>query len=144
MYTQYNSPSPAKPFYSSIMGRPPPPKLVLRSVDLTTWDDGGWGDSVFSETQPDELDEPWPYRFKSGEPVWVCASNGQWCRGKVIGQPKKGKTRSDEGLFWCVEFHIVNRFRKWFAPLNGDIKPDTPHTYQLLEDAGWVEPESEQ
>ncbi|KIJ68854.1 hypothetical protein HYDPIDRAFT_25102 [Hydnomerulius pinastri MD-312] len=121
-----------------------PQKLELHSVDLATWDDGSWGDSFYTENDPDELDEPWSYRFKSGEPVWVCASNGQWYQGKVVGQPKAGRTRKDESLFWCVEFRIANRVRKWFSPLNGDIKPDTPHTHRLLEDAGWLEPESEQ
>lgn len=92
-------------------GRPAPAKLELHSVDLTTWDDGDWADSIFSETYPDELDEPWPYRFKvsprtqcawiplriclqSGEIAWVCAGDGEWYRGKVVGQAKGGKTRS--------------------------------------------------
>ena len=42
-----------------------------------------------------------------------------------------------EGLFWLVVFN--NKFRKYFAPLNGEIKPDTPHTRKLLDEAGWSE-----
>ena len=52
------------PNYGSMTGRPAPAKLELRSVDLATWDDGDWADPIFSERHPDELDEPWPYRFK--------------------------------------------------------------------------------
>ena len=50
-----------------------------------------------------------------------------------------------EGLYWCVEFRIgrVN-VRKWFAPLNGDIKPDTEHTQKLSEDAGWLASDSDE
>lgn len=45
----------------------------------------------------------------------------------------------NEGLFWCVEFLIArSRVRKWFAPLNGDIKPDNPYTHRLLSEAGWI------
>ncbi|KAH0838755.1 hypothetical protein J3R83DRAFT_7129 [Lanmaoa asiatica] len=130
---------------SIVAGRPAPPRSELHSVNLASWDDGDWADPIFSETHPDELDEPWPYRFKSGESVWICASDGEWYRGKVVGQAKQGKTRSDDGLFWCVEFRVVrSRVRKWFAPLNGDIKPDTQHTHQLLSDAGWLESDSDE
>ncbi|KAF8555939.1 hypothetical protein OG21DRAFT_1410124 [Imleria badia] len=123
--------------------RPAQPRFELHSVNLTTWDDGYWADPIFSVTHPDELNEPWPYRFNSGQGVWIYASDGEWHPGKVVGQVKKGKTRSDEGLYWCAEFRIGRtKVRKWFAPLNGDIKPDTEHTQQLLLDAGWLESDS--
>ena len=51
-------------YCGSTTARPVQPRVELHPVDLATWDDGVWGDWSFSEMQPDELDEPWPYRFK--------------------------------------------------------------------------------
>lgn len=33
--------------------------------------------------------------------------------------------------------------RKYFAPLNGDLKPDTEEVRELLKESGWVESDSE-
>lgn len=41
-----------------------------------------------------------------------------------------------EGLFYPVVFN--DKIRKYFAPLNGEIKPDTIHVRHLLKDAGWL------
>lgn len=35
------------------------------------------------------------------------------------------------------------RRRKYFAPLNGDIKPDTPAIRALLQEGGWYEVDSQ-
>ena len=43
-----------------------------------------------------------------------------------------------EGLFYPVIFRIGTRIRKHFAPLNGEIKPDTSRTRTLLRRAGWL------
>ncbi|KAI6043827.1 hypothetical protein EDC04DRAFT_535428 [Pisolithus marmoratus] len=130
--------SPSRP---QLMPRAPPP-LKLQPVDLETWDDGAiYGDSFYAEVEPEELDEPWPYRFKSGDLAWVKSTSGRWYHGKVVGQAKLGRTIQGEGLFWLVVFS--SKFRKYFAPLNGEIKPDTRHTRKLLEDAGWSWSESE-
>jgi len=32
--------------------------------------------------------------------------------------------------------------RKYFAPLNGDMKPDTEEVRDLLKDSGWIESDS--
>ncbi|KAN0081327.1 hypothetical protein V8E55_008951 [Tylopilus felleus] len=126
------------------------PVLELHPVDLATWDDGVWADPIFSRRRPEAIDEAWPYRFQvsggslNGQEVWIRASDGAWYHGKVVGRAKRGSTRVEmwsqpEGLFWCVEFVRRRcRIRKWLAPLNGDIKPDTEHTLQLLSEAGWL------
>jgi hypothetical protein len=54
------------PIANGTTGRPAQHRFELHSVDLATWDDGDWADPIFSEMSPDELDEPWPYRFKVG------------------------------------------------------------------------------
>jgi len=94
-------------------------------------------DATLSDPQPEELDEGWPYTFRPGEKVWIRTVGGNWYPGRVSGQTtRKGQTRQKEGLFYPVIFN--EKLRKYFAPLNGEIKPDTPHVRKLLKAAGWV------
>ncbi|KAJ8590898.1 hypothetical protein M405DRAFT_860965 [Rhizopogon salebrosus TDB-379] len=113
--------------------RPKQPN-TLRYVNLDECDDSIYGDSTHQESQPDAFDEPWPYRFQHGDCVWVRSTGYEWYPGKVSGQPKVGQTMTGDGLFWPVTFD--GNKRKYAAPLNGELKPDTPHTRQLLEEAG--------
>lgn len=68
---------------------PSPPRVELFHVDLATWDDGLWDIPAYTEEQPDELDEPWPYRFKVsatslGYVYFLCSFT--WVeRGKCLG-----------------------------------------------------------
>ncbi|KAH7922401.1 hypothetical protein BV22DRAFT_1048920 [Leucogyrophana mollusca] len=119
---------------SSIMGVPAPNKLY--PVDLATYKDDLEHASYYTDNLPDDVDEPWPYRFEVGEFVWVRTVGGNWHQGKVSGQPKLGRTRENDGLFYPVIFSF--KIRKYFAPLNGELKPDSPHTRKLLEEAGWI------
>ena len=97
-------------FYDCMAGLSAQPPFELHSVDLATWDDGVWADPIFSRRRPEDLDEPWPYRFQasggslkcsttliiwfqSGQDVWIHASDGAWYLGKVVGQVKRGRTR---------------------------------------------------
>jgi len=34
--------------------------------------------------------------------------------------------------------------RKYFAPLNGDLKPDTEEVRELLKESGWIESDSDE
>ncbi|KAG7090584.1 hypothetical protein E1B28_009690 [Marasmius oreades] len=96
------------------------------------------GESSGDESLPEDLDDGWGYTFQAGESVWVRTAGGNWLRGKVCGDiTRKGRTRTTEGLFYPVKFD--NKLRKYFAPLNGEIKPDTPHTRRLLKEAGYVD-----
>lgn len=94
---------------------------------------------------------------QSSDNVWI-RLNSEWIEGKVCGSPRLGMTRkvcralqaSDhrilipeqkEGLFWKVTYTDgKHQLRRYFAPLNGDIKPDTEDVRQLLEAEGWLEP----
>ncbi|ETW87753.1 hypothetical protein HETIRDRAFT_469980 [Heterobasidion irregulare TC 32-1] len=93
-----------------------------------------------AEPGPDDLDEPWPYTFKSGDAVWVKSEGDIWYCGKVSGQhTKKGMTRQKDGLFYAVVFRKSNKnIRRYFAPLNGELKPHTSRTRKLLREAGWL------
>ncbi|KAI0248069.1 hypothetical protein BJV78DRAFT_1239756 [Lactifluus subvellereus] len=94
-------------------------------------------EAAFDEPGPDDLDDPWPYTFQMGDSVWIRTEGGNWHPGKVSStNVKQGPTRQKEGLFYPVIFR--KRIRKHFAPLNGEIKPDTPRTRILLRRAGWL------
>ncbi|KAG1908684.1 uncharacterized protein F5891DRAFT_994423 [Suillus fuscotomentosus] len=117
----------------SIMGtdrRPNP----LRYVNLKEWDDGAYGDISFQESQPDTLEEPWPYRFQSGDSVWIHSTGYDWYQGKISGLPKAAQTKMGDGLFWPVTYN--RNKRRYAAPLNGELKPDTPPIRKMLEEAG--------
>ncbi|THV01260.1 hypothetical protein K435DRAFT_718226 [Dendrothele bispora CBS 962.96] len=111
----------------------------LRAVtpeELESWSDSDMSDSSYGDGLVDDLDEAYPYTFHTGDSVWVRTAGGNWHQGRVSGETtRKGQTREREGLFYPVKFD--GKIRKYFAPLNGEIKPDTPHTRRLLKEAGW-------
>ncbi|KAG6888966.1 hypothetical protein C0992_006923 [Termitomyces sp. T32_za158] len=113
------------------------PLRVVTPEEAASWSDGD-SDATLTEPLPLELDEAWSYIFQSGESVWVKTVGGNWRQGRVTGQTtRKGATRqSKEGLYYPVVFD--GKIRKYFAPLNGEIKPDTVHTQRLLKEAGWL------
>ncbi|KAK0207858.1 hypothetical protein DFS33DRAFT_387452 [Desarmillaria ectypa] len=112
----------------------------LRAVtpeELDAWSSGSDSEYDPNEPQPSDLDEPWPYMFQAGDRVWIRTAGGNWHPGKVSGQTtRKGQTREKEGLFYPVVFN--EKLRKYFAPLNGEIKPNNRHIRCLLADAGWL------
>jgi hypothetical protein len=94
-------------------------------------------EAASGEEGPEDLDDPWPYTFQMGDNVWIRTEGGNWYPGQVSSKNvKRGPTRQREGLFYPVIFR--RRIRKHFAPLNGEIKPDTPRTRTLLRQAGWL------
>ena len=48
------------------------------------------------------------------------------------------------GFFYPVCFGPKMNTRKYFAPLNGDLKPDTEEVRELLKESGWVESDSDE
>ncbi|TFK38703.1 hypothetical protein BDQ12DRAFT_651019 [Crucibulum laeve] len=113
----------------------------LRAVspeEVESWSDTE-SDGTLFEFDLCDLDEARPYTFQQGDRVWVKTTGGNWCSGKVNSQTtRKGPTREKEGLFYPVVFSKGN-VRKYFAPLNGEIKPDTAEMRHLLKQGGWVE-----
>ncbi|KAK1224950.1 hypothetical protein PQX77_012099 [Marasmius sp. AFHP31] len=104
--------------------------------DIYSLGDPMESDSTSDELLPGHLDESWSYTFQAGESVWVKTAGGNWVRGKVTGEiTRKGPTREKVGLYYPVRYGT--KFRKYFAPLNGEIKPDTIHTRLLLQHAGY-------
>ncbi|KII94440.1 hypothetical protein PLICRDRAFT_172090 [Plicaturopsis crispa FD-325 SS-3] len=97
-------------------------------------------DATLPETQPDDLDEPWPFTFSSGDAVWVRSpTNHNWFLGHVASRSTRaGMTREKEGVYYCVQYRDGCRIRNYFSPLNGDMKPDSRHVQQLLKEAGCI------
>ncbi|KAG5338244.1 hypothetical protein E4T56_gene18073 [Termitomyces sp. T112] len=124
------------PSQKRALARGPRPLRAVTPEEAASWSDDS--DSTLSEPLPLELDEAWSYSFQPGENVWVKTTGGNWRQGRVTGQTtRKGATRqSKEGLYYPVVFD--GKIRKYFAPLNGEIKPDTLHTHRLLKEAGWL------
>ncbi|KAI0726009.1 hypothetical protein C8Q72DRAFT_796919 [Fomitopsis betulina] len=101
--------------------------------------------SLSIEYHPAELDEPLTWAFKygahirvvqNGDPVWI-KTEGEWLQGTISGSnTRKGATRQKEGVFFPVAFR--HNARKYFAPLNGDIKPDSEEIRRLLSEGGWL------
>ncbi|KAG2023879.1 hypothetical protein CC2G_001485 [Coprinopsis cinerea AmutBmut pab1-1] len=112
--------------------QPPPSNSSLGEEDLDIMD----------------IDKPLDYNFKIRDQVWIRTSENNWYHGVVVGQhPKIMPLASDKsgnheepthGAYYMVEFRICNNIRKYFAPLNGEIKPDTEEVRQLLREGKWL------
>ncbi|KDR68738.1 hypothetical protein GALMADRAFT_78103, partial [Galerina marginata CBS 339.88] len=76
--------------------------------------------------------------------VWIRTKEYNWCFGKVVGRAiRVGQTRHrKQGFYYPVNFGSKQNVRKYFAPLNGEIKPNTKAVRQLLIQEGWIEDES--
>lgn len=118
-------------------------KLALRAAtpeELEQWSDASSDSSYFSDDLID-LNDSRPYVFEKCERAWVRTTKGTWCLGNVTNSPPRvGLTRDGEGLFYSVIFTLGGaRMKKCFAPLNGEIKPDTEEIRDLLKTYGWLE-----
>ncbi|KAL9715635.1 hypothetical protein Ac2012v2_000078 [Leucoagaricus gongylophorus] len=118
-------------------------KLALRAAtpeEIEQWNDTSSGGTYFMDDLTD-LDDSRPYIFEKGESAWIRTAKGTWCLGSVASSlPRVGLTREGEGLFYSVIFTLGGaRLKKSFAPLNGEIKPDSKETRDLLRTYGWLE-----
>jgi len=117
--------------------RKPHVKLVPATADDYRFSDKyPKSDFSYDDTQPKDIEEPWPYLFRRGDNVWIKLC-GKWFPGRIWGhRVLKGPIQGQmEGLYFCVYFW--GKARKFVSPLNGDVKPDTVHTRKLLKEAGW-------
>ncbi|KAI0809095.1 hypothetical protein BC629DRAFT_1481941 [Irpex lacteus] len=88
------------------------------------------------EVAVDDLDESLSYFFADGQSVWVRIDE-EWIPGVISGKRTQSiHARGSEGLSFPVMYG--QHKRKYFAPLNGDIKPDTPDVRVLLQEGGWL------
>ncbi|KAF8168467.1 hypothetical protein B0H34DRAFT_685643 [Crassisporium funariophilum] len=128
--------SPIKPADAGFYGK-------LRSITPAEFE--AWNETVDNSDYYNfefiHLDEPHEYPFKDQELVWVRTKEDNWCPGKVTGRViRVGQTRhSKQGFYYPVNFGSKNHLRKYFAPMNGEIKPNTEEIRILLRDGGWID-----
>ncbi|TEB26365.1 hypothetical protein FA13DRAFT_1816999 [Coprinellus micaceus] len=111
--------------------------------------DDAWSDSQSVNTGSwraldlSKLDEPKDYQFQSGSRVWVRTSEHNWRLGKVVKDQSRrrplARNPTQEADYYQVQFGVNGKMntRKYFAPLNGEMKPDTHLIREMLQLGGW-------
>ncbi|KAJ7054020.1 hypothetical protein C8F01DRAFT_1260236 [Mycena amicta] len=93
-----------------------------------------------SQASVGSLDEPleYDYQFKPNEPVWIF-NNNKWTSGRIFYAAPKVRP-SDNLPCWNVLYQDAfgHKLRKYFAPLLGELKPDTARVRQMLKEARWI------
>ncbi|PCH33096.1 hypothetical protein WOLCODRAFT_14517 [Wolfiporia cocos MD-104 SS10] len=124
--------------------------VVLPSSDATsddddmTEDDSSTLEGDLRFEVPEDLDMRWEYTLEAGERVWVKTVEGAWAEGRVADlTPRVGFSSvyvDVHVVYYPVHFRMRDKpmTRRYFAPLNGDIKPDTPAIRRLLHEGGWL------
>ncbi|KAF9482352.1 hypothetical protein BDN70DRAFT_435834 [Pholiota conissans] len=110
---------------------------IINEPETLAWSEALKNESVLN-TSFESLDEACDYPFKNRDPVWVRTKGDKWTFGKVSGVIRTGPTRYQQGFFYHVNFGPKHNVRKYFAPMNGEIKPDTQKVRRLLRDEGWI------
>ncbi|KAF7307514.1 hypothetical protein MIND_00546000 [Mycena indigotica] len=74
----------------------------------------------------------------ANEIVWI-RNNDKWMPGRIFLSTPKLRPK-DNFLCWNVVYQdkAGHRLRKYFAPLLGELKPDTASVRQLLQEAHWI------
>ncbi|KAJ6614939.1 hypothetical protein B0H10DRAFT_2216200 [Mycena sp. CBHHK59/15] len=104
------------------------------------WDVLGTDENALVFWAPRHIDQPWAYTFEANEPVWI-RNNDKWIRGKIFSRPKPEILWSDELPHWNVIYQDTygHKLRRYFSPLRGELKPDTPVVHELLRAANWIQ-----
>ncbi|KAF7340316.1 hypothetical protein MVEN_01950700 [Mycena venus] len=112
------------------------PKPEDFDEDMNSDDDEN--SAPLAHEQPRHLDDPWMYAFQPNEKVWI-RNHDKWIPGQIFPRsvPKVGS--SDSLTYWNVLYQdsFGHKLRRYFAPLMGELKPDTPTVRKLLREAGW-------
>ncbi|KAJ7073471.1 hypothetical protein B0H15DRAFT_1027452 [Mycena belliarum] len=90
---------------------------------------------------PRRLDEPCAYNFKSNDCVWI-RNQGKWIAGRIFPGARSGPLRSANGTHDYYSVLYTDRghkLRRYFAPLLGELKPDTHAVRGLLRAEGWID-----
>ncbi|KAJ6509119.1 hypothetical protein DFH09DRAFT_1199177 [Mycena vulgaris] len=96
--------------------------------------------AALARYEPRHLDDPFAYSFQPNDRVWI-RNHDKWIEGRIFPRsvPKLGS--SDQNLtYWNVLYQdsFGHKLRKYFAPLLGELKPDTDGVRDLLRDAQWL------
>ncbi|KAJ7250110.1 hypothetical protein B0H12DRAFT_1120825 [Mycena haematopus] len=115
--------------------RAPEPEVLDQDMDS----DADENNAALAHEQPRNLGDPWAYPFQPNQKVWI-RNHDKWIRGTIFPRsvPKVGL--SDNLTYWNVLYqdNFGHKLRKYFAPLIGELKPDTPAVRKLLREAHWL------
>ncbi|KIM39067.1 hypothetical protein M413DRAFT_12387 [Hebeloma cylindrosporum] len=115
--------------------------IVLRNI--TEEEKTQWEGKLRSNRKPKRtttghkkhLDDLWDsdHVFQRGDGVWVKTTEGNWLQGRVMhNKVRVGTTRLEQqGYYYEVRFGNRMNLRRWFAPRNGEIKPDSKSLQRL-------------
>ncbi|KAI0641151.1 hypothetical protein C8Q79DRAFT_919781, partial [Trametes meyenii] len=79
-------------------------------------------------------------RLQDGEHVWIrLTESSDWIPGVVSGKAvRTSATREGQGTLYAVRYNRTKR--EYFAPQNGELKPDIPEIRELLvAGGGWIQ-----
>ncbi|KAJ3013554.1 hypothetical protein NUW54_g1529 [Trametes sanguinea] len=88
-----------------------------------------------------DLDEPMKCSFREGESVWIrLKDSAHWVPGALsVKGARTTATREGTGVAYPVQYKKDGKTRRdYFAPQNGELKPDTPEVRELLAEGGWL------
>ncbi|KAJ7259694.1 hypothetical protein C8J57DRAFT_1720281 [Mycena rebaudengoi] len=103
--------------------------------------EASWDDTENAEPdEPLNLDDPWAYTFEPNDRVWI-RNNDKWIQGRIFSRSSTKVLFRDNIPYWNVFYQDTygHKLRKYFAPLRGEIKPDTSAVRALLRDARWIQ-----
>ncbi|KAJ7139229.1 hypothetical protein C8R44DRAFT_867395 [Mycena epipterygia] len=114
--------------------------------------DGDENNAALAHYEPRHLEDPWAYTFQPNDPVWV-RNHDKWIKGTIFphSKPKVGSrnvrisspliifTTTPNLVYWNVQYQdsFGHKLRRNYAPLLGEIKPDTSAVRSLLLKAGF-------
>ncbi|KAH8101459.1 hypothetical protein BXZ70DRAFT_1007289 [Cristinia sonorae] len=88
------------------------------------------------DVHPETLDQPFHWYIEPDITVWIKPADGKWRKGIVFAEWHTLYLH-DRIQQWYVEYGKgQHRKRELFAPLLGNMKPDTPEVRELLRKAG--------
>ncbi|KAJ7088228.1 hypothetical protein C8R43DRAFT_1115252 [Mycena crocata] len=125
---------PSKPRRTAVPPQFPDPDVAEMDTDS---DDEN--NAALMHFEPRHLSDAWEFNFQPNEPVWI-RHNEKWIRGRIFprSSPKVGTT--DKMIYWNVLYQDAfgHKLRRNFAPLLGELKPDTRAVRKLLKEARWL------
>ncbi|KAJ7223271.1 hypothetical protein GGX14DRAFT_557851 [Mycena pura] len=131
------APGPSKPRRTviSVPTAPPDPVFPEDAMDI----DADENDSSRAGGGPLHLDDPWAYTFQPNDRVWI-RNHDKWIAGRVFPRsvPKIGSR--DSLTYWNILYQDAfgHKLRRYFAPLLGELKPDSARVRQMLREAHWI------
>jgi len=92
-------------------------------------------EETLMDVHPLTLDEKWHWVVKENERVWIKTADGKWRRGRMFHEWHTEYTEKGRIIQYFVHYGKPKK-EEIFAPMLGNMKPDTPEMHELLRRAG--------